>query len=183
VGGGTSAINQGRMFVQLRPRAERPPVMEVLQQLRRATAGQPGMRVFLNPIQNISFGARQSRTLYQYTLQGLRADELYDWSQRMEAALRRLPGLQDVNTDLQLNAPIMSVNVDRDRAASLGVSVDQVRQALYSAFGARQISTIFGASDSYSVILEALPRDQQDETGLSKIYLRSNTGKLVPLAG
>jgi len=183
VGGGSASINQGRMFVQLKPRAERAPVMDVLQQLRRSTAGQPGMRVFLNPIQNISFGARQSRTLYQYTLQGLRADELYSWAQRMETSLRRLPGLQDVNTDLQLHAPIMSVNVDRDRAASLGVSVDQVRQALYSAFGARQISTIFGASDSYSVILEALPRDQQDETGLSKIYLRSNTGRLVPLAG
>lgn len=183
VGGGSASINQGRMFVQLKPRAERAAVMDVLQQLRRSTAGQPGMRVFLNPIQNISFGARQSRTLYQYTLQGLRADELYSWAQRMETSLRRLPGLQDVNTDLQLHAPIMSVNVDRDRAASLGVSVDQVRQALYSAFGARQISTIFGASDSYSVILEALPRDQQDETGLSKIYLRSNTGRLVPLAG
>jgi HAE1 family hydrophobic/amphiphilic exporter-1 len=183
VGGGTQAINQGRMFVQLKPRAERGPVTEVLQQLRRQTGGIAGMRVFLNPIQNLNFGARQSRTLYQYTLQGLRQDELYAWAQRMEGTLRRLPQLQDVNTDLQLHAPIMSVNVDRDRAASLGVSVDQVRQALYSAFGARQISTIFGASDSYSVILEALPRDQQDESGLSKIYLRSNTGRLVPLAG
>ncbi|MBO1073178.1 efflux RND transporter permease subunit [Roseomonas marmotae] len=183
VGGGTQAINQGRMFVQLKPRAERPPVTEVLQQMRRQTAGIPGMRVFINPIQNLNFGARQSRTLYQYTLQGLRADELYAWAERMSASLRGLPELQDVNTDLQLNAPILSVNVDRDRAASLGVSVDQVRQALYSAFGARQISTIFGASDSYSVILEALPRDQQDESGLSKIYLRSSSGRLVPLAG
>ncbi|MBO1079155.1 efflux RND transporter permease subunit [Roseomonas haemaphysalidis] len=184
IGGGTgNASNQGRMFVQLKPREERPAVTEVLQQLRRQTAGIPGMRVYLNPIQNLNFGARQSRTLYQYTLQGLRADELYSWAERMQATLRRLPGLQDVNTDLQLNAPILSVNVDRDRAASLGVSVDQVRQALYSAFGARQISTIFGASDSYSVILEALPRDQQDEAGLSKIYLRSSTGRLVPLAG
>lgn len=181
-GNGNSG-NQGRMFVQLKPREQRGPVTEVLQQLRRQTAGIPGMRVFLNPIQNLNFGARQSRTLYQYTLQGLRADELYAWAERMQGALRRLPGLQDVNTDLQLNAPILSVNVDRDRAASLGVSVDQVRQALYSAYGARQISTIFGASDSYSVILEALPRDQQDETGLSKIYLRSSTGRLVPLAG
>ncbi|EHM01033.1 RND transporter, HAE1 family [Acetobacteraceae bacterium AT-5844] len=183
VGGGSQSINQGRMFIQLVPRKERGPVTQVIQELRRATSGQPGMRVFLNPIQNISFGARQSRTLYQYTLQGLRQDELYSWAQRMEDALRRLPELQDVNTDLQLHAPILSVNVDRDRAASLGVSVDQVRQALYSAFGARQISTIFGASDSYAVILEALPRDQQDESGLSKIYLRSSTGRLVPLTG
>ncbi len=183
ISGSSQALNQGRMFVQLKPRAERKPVGEIIQELRRATGGIPGMRVFYNPIQNLNFGARQSRTLYQYTLQGLRSDELYDWAGRMSEALRRLPGLQDVNTDLQMAAPILSVQVDRDRAAALGVTVDQVRQALYSAFGARQISTIFGASDSYAVILEALPRDQQDETGLSKIYLRSSSGRLVPLDG
>ncbi|EFH09858.1 efflux RND transporter permease subunit [Pseudoroseomonas cervicalis] len=183
ISGNSQALNQGRMFVQLKPRAERQPIGEIIQELRRSTAGIPGMRVFYNPIQNLNFGARQSRTLYQYTLQGLRSDELYDWAGRMTEALRRLPELQDVNTDLQLSAPILSVQVDRDRAAAVGVTVDQVRQALYSAFGARQISTIYGASDSYAVILEALPRDQQDETGLSKIYLRGSTGRLVPLDG
>ncbi|MFC4168480.1 efflux RND transporter permease subunit [Teichococcus aestuarii] len=183
IGGNSQALNQGRMFVQLKPRAERAPIGALIQELRRQTGGIPGMRVYFNPIQNLNFGARSSRTLYQYTLQGLRSEELYDWSERMATALRRLPELQDVNTDLQMAAPILSVNVDRDRAAALGVTVDQVRQALYSAYGARQISTIFGASDSYSVILEALPRDQQDESGLSKIYLRSSSGRLVPLAG
>ncbi|WBV42252.1 efflux RND transporter permease subunit [Pseudoroseomonas cervicalis] len=183
ISGNSQALNQGRMFVQLKPRAERKPVGEIIQELRRATGGIPGMRVFYNPIQNLNFGARQSRTLYQYTLQGLRSEELYDWAGRMTEALRRLPELQDVNTDLQLSAPILSVQVDRDRAAAVGVTVDQVRQALYSAYGARQISTIYGASDSYAVILEALPRDQQDETGLSKIYLRGSTGRLVPLDG
>jgi HAE1 family hydrophobic/amphiphilic exporter-1 len=183
VSGTSSAINQGRMFVQLKPRSERGAIGDVIQDLRRRTAAVPGIRTFLNPIQNLNFGARASRTLYQYTLQGLRADELYAWSDRMTEAMRKVPELQDVNSDLQMAAPILSVNVDRDRAAALGVSVDQVRQVLYSAFGARQISTIFGASDSYSVILEALPRDQQDESGLSKIYLRSSNGRLVPLAG
>jgi len=183
ISGSSSALNQGRMFVQLKPHTQRPPIGEVIQELRHQTAGIPGMRVFFNPIQNLNFGARPSRTLYQYTLQGLRADELYDWSQRMTAALHKLPELQDVNSDLQMAAPILAVNVDRDRAAALGVTVDQVRQALYSAYGARQISTIFGASDSYAVILEALPRDQQDEMGLSKIYLRASSGRLVPLAG
>ncbi|ONG58978.1 acriflavine resistance protein B [Pseudoroseomonas deserti] len=183
ISGNSQALNQGRMFVQLKPRAQRKPITEIIQELRRQTGGIPGMRVYYNPIQNLNFGARQSRTLYQYTLQGLRSEELYDWSQRMTEALHKLPELQDVNSDLQMAAPILSVNVDRDRAAALGVTVDQVRQALYSAFGARQISTIFGASDSYSVILEALPRDQQDEAGLSKIYLRGSSGRLVPLAG
>ncbi|MCV4939206.1 efflux RND transporter permease subunit, partial [Escherichia coli] len=91
---------------------------------------------------NINFGSRITRTQYLYTLQGLRLDELYDWAQRMEERLSHLPQLQDVNTDLQLNAPVVQVQVDRDRAAALGVSVEQVRQALFSAFGSRQISTI-----------------------------------------
>lgn len=180
--GGSASINQGRLFVELKPVSERPPMPEVVQQLRRQLGGIPGLRVFVNPIQNISFGARQSRTMYLYTLQGLRLDELYDWAQRIEDRLRRLPELQDVNTDLQLDSPVVQVTVDRDRAVLLGVSQDQVRQALYSAFGSRQISTIYGQANAYPVILEALPEDQRDETGLAKLYLRSNTGRLVPLS-
>ncbi|MBW6399831.1 efflux RND transporter permease subunit [Roseomonas sp. HJA6] len=180
--GGSASINQGRLFVELKPLGERPPMPQVLQRLRRELGGIPGLRVFVNPIQNINFGARQSRTLYLYTLQGLRLDELYDWAQRIEDRLRRLPELQDVNTDLQLDSPVVQVTVDRDRAVLLGVSQDQVRQALYSAFGSRQISTIFGQANAYPVILEALPEDQRDEAGLAKLYLRSNTGRLVPLS-
>ncbi len=180
--GGSASINQGRLFVELKPADERPPMPEIVQQLRRQLGGIPGLRVFVSPIQNISFGARQSRTLYLYTLQGLRLDELYDWAQRIEARLQRVPELQDVNTDLQLDSPVVQVTVDRDRAVLLGVSQDQVRQALYSAFGSRQISTIFGQANAYPVILEALPEDQRDENGLAKLYLRSNTGRLVPLS-
>ena len=180
--GQSLSINQGRMFIELKPRSERPPVQDVIQQLRRETSRVPGMQVFLQPIQNLNFGARQSRTLYIYTLQGLESGPLYDFSQRLAARLRSSPLLQDVNTDLQLDAPVVSVQVDRDRAAALGVNVDQVRQALYSAFGARQISTIYAQANAYPVIVEALPEDQRDETGLQKIYLRSNTGRLVPLS-
>jgi HAE1 family hydrophobic/amphiphilic exporter-1 len=180
--GGSVSINQGRMFIELKPRAERPPVGEVIQELRRAANATPGLRVFLTPIQNISFGARQSRTQYIYTLQGLRLEELYEWAPRLEQRLQRLPQLQDVNTDLQLDSPVVQVNVDRDRATALGVSVEQVRQALFSAFGARQISTIYGQANAYPVILEALPEDQRDESGLAKLYIRSNTGRLVPLS-
>jgi HAE1 family hydrophobic/amphiphilic exporter-1 len=183
VGGGTQAMNQGGMFVELKPRAERPAIGQVVQQLRREASAVPGMRVFLNPIQNISFGARQSRTLYVYTLQGLRQEELYDWAGRMTDRLRALPQLQDVSNDLQLAQPILQVEVDRDRAAALGVSVDQVRQALYSAYGARQISTIYGAAASYSVILDVAAGDQQDEADLSRLWLRASSGRLVPLAG
>jgi HAE1 family hydrophobic/amphiphilic exporter-1 len=182
VAGQTLTINQGRMFLTLKPRAERPPVQEVIQQLRRANAAVPGLTAYFQPIQNISFGARQSRTLYLHTLQGLSTEELYAWTPRVVSALRALPELQDVNTDLSLNNPIVSVTVDRDRAASLGVGLDQVRRALYSTFGGRQVSTIYGASDSYQVILEALPEDQRDEVALGRIYLRGNGNALVPLS-
>jgi hydrophobic/amphiphilic exporter-1 (mainly G- bacteria), HAE1 family len=180
--GGSISINQGRMFVELRPRDHRPPVQQVMQELRREAGQFPGLRVFLNPIQNINFGARQTRTQYLYTLHGLRLEELYDWAQRLEKRLEHLPQLQDVNTDLQLDAPVVQVQVDRDRATALGVTVEQVRQALFSAFGSRQISTIYGQANAYPVVLEALPEDQRDETGLAKIYLRSATGRLVPLS-
>jgi len=183
VGGGGEALNQGRMFVELKPRGERPPVAEVVQQLRQEASTVPGMRVFLNPIQNLSFGARRSRTLYNYTMQGLRQDELYDWAERMTDRLRALPQLQDVNNDLQLAQPILQVEVNRDRAAALGVTVDQVRQALYSAFGSRQISTIYAAAASYAVILDVPAADQRDEADLSRIWLRSSGGQLVPLSG
>jgi len=180
--GGSISINQGRLFVELKPRADRPPVQQVIQDLRRTANAYPGLRVFMQPIQNINFGARQTRTQYLYTLQGLKLEELYEWAPRLEAQLLKLPQLQDVNTDLQLDSPVVQVNVNRDRATALGVSVDQVRQALFSAFGARQISTIYGQANAYPVILEALPEDQRDEQGLSKLYLRSVTGRLVPLS-
>ncbi|APT58410.1 efflux RND transporter permease subunit [Roseomonas gilardii] len=180
--GNSLSINQGRMYVELKPRDQRPPIGEVVQQLRRATARVPGLSVYLQPIQNLSFGARQARTLYIYTLQGLDSDTLYDFSEKLAARLRRLPQLQDVNTDLTLDAPVVSVQVDRERAAALGVNIDQVRQALYSAFGARQISTIYAQANAYPVIVEALPEDQRNEDGLDKIYLRASGGKLVPLS-
>ena len=180
--GGSISINQGRMFLELKPRKERPPVEQVIQDLRRTANATPGLRVFIQPIQNISFGARQTRTQYIYTLQGLRLEELYEWAPRLEQRLQGLAQLQDVNTDLQLDSPVVQVNVDRDRATALGVSVEQVRQALFSAFGARQISTIYGQANAYPVILEALPEDQRDESGLAKLYIRSSAGRLVPLS-
>jgi HAE1 family hydrophobic/amphiphilic exporter-1 len=180
--GGSISINQGRLFVELKPADQRPGIVQVIQQLRRETSQIPGLRVFVQPIQNLNFGSRQTRTLYLYSLQGLRLDELYDWAQRMEQQLLKIPLLQDVNTDLQIDSPVVQVNVNRDRATSLGVSVDAVRQALFSAFGARQISTLYGQANAYQVILEALPEDQRDETGLAKLYIRSNTGRLVPLS-
>ncbi len=178
---GGNSINSGRMFVVLKPREERVGAGEVIQQLRRQLAGIPGMAVFMQPVQNLRIGGRQSKSLYQYTIQGLDLDELYQWSGRLERALHDIPILQDVTSDLQLNSPQAYVHVDREKAATLGIGVDQVRSTLYSAFGQRQVSTIYTPSNDYQVLIELAPKYQVGDDALSRIYVRSTTGKLVPL--
>ncbi|MCC7167984.1 MAG: efflux RND transporter permease subunit [Rhodospirillales bacterium] len=177
----SNAVNTGRMFINLKPRAERPPVGEVIQRLRGKLNAVPGINVFLQPVQNLNVGGRTSKSLYQYTIQGIDLDELYDWAGKLEAALRKEAILQDVTSDMQLNAPQLLVDIDRDKASSLGVAIDQVRSTLYSAYGSRQVSTIYTPINDYQVIVEVDPRYQQDAESLSKIYLRANSGKLVPL--
>ncbi|CAO3406439.1 efflux RND transporter permease subunit [Azospirillum largimobile] len=182
VGVGGSTGNQGRMFITLKPRDQRPAIGEVIQQLRRQVNGIPGMAVYMQPVQNLRIGGRASKSLYQYTIQGLDLDELYQWSARLEQTLHGLPILQDVTSDLQLNNPQAYVHIDREKAATLGIGVDQVRSTLYSAFGQRQVSTIYTPSNDYQVLIELEPRYQGDDSSLSRIYVRSaTTGKLVPL--
>ncbi|MFD1627624.1 efflux RND transporter permease subunit [Azospirillum griseum] len=181
VGVGGNTGNQGRMFIVLKPRDERPPVAEIIQQIRRQVNGIPGMAVYMQPVQNLRIGGRQSKSLYQYTIQALDLDELYQWSAKLEGSLRAMPKLQDVTSDLQLNNPQAFVRIDREKAATLGVGVDLVRSTLYSAFGQRQVSTIYTPSNDYQVLIELEPKYQQDDSALSRIYVRSSTGKLVPL--
>ncbi len=178
---GGNSINSGRMFIVLKPRSERPGAGEVIQQLRRELAGIPGMAVFMQPVQNLRIGGRASKSLYQYTIQGLELRELYQWAERLERALHDIPILQDVTSDLQLNSPQAYVHVDREKAATLGIGVDQVRSTLYSAFGQRQVSTIYTPSNDYQVLIELQPKFQEDDGALSRIYVRSSSGKLVPL--
>jgi hydrophobic/amphiphilic exporter-1 (mainly G- bacteria), HAE1 family len=180
-GAGSSTVNSGRMFVSLKPRNERPPVSEVIQQLRRQVGGLPGFAVFMQPIQNLRLGGRSSKSLYQYTVQALNTGELYEWAERMEGAMRADPLLQDISSDLQLNNPQAFVHIDREKAATLGVAVDQVRATLYSAFGQRQASTIYTPANDYQVIIELDPRRQRADTDLSRIFVRSAGGKLIPL--
>jgi hydrophobic/amphiphilic exporter-1 (mainly G- bacteria), HAE1 family len=173
--------NSGRMFVTLKPRGERPPVREVIQQLRAKTGPLVGVQVFFQPDQSLRIGGRSSKSMYQYTVQGISLDELYVWSDRLMASLRKIPILQDVTSDLQLNNPQAFIRVDRDKAATLGVGIDQVRSTLYSAFGQRQISTIYTPSNSYAVLMELAPKYQEDSESLSRIYVRSASNKLIPL--
>ncbi|NUB28158.1 efflux RND transporter permease subunit [Azospirillum brasilense] len=178
---GGNSVNTGRMFVVLKPRSERPPAGEVIQQLRRQLSGIPGFAVYMQPVQNLRIGGRSSKSQYQYTIQGLNPEELYVWSGRLERALNDISILQDVTSDLQLNSPQAYVHVDREKAATLGIGVDQVRSTLYSAFGQRQVSTIYTPTNDYQVLIELAPKYQQDDNALSRIYVRSGSGKLVPL--
>jgi HAE1 family hydrophobic/amphiphilic exporter-1 len=182
INGGSGAQNTGRMFVNLKPRGERQPMKQVLEGLRKKTREVPGITVFLRPVQNLQLGGRQSKSQYQYILQSVKADELSDWAARVQEKLRNDPLFRDVTTDAQLRGLQASVRIDRDRANTLGVSIEAVRTALYSAFGERQVSTIYTPVDSYQVIMELAPEAKQDERALSGVYVRSSTGALVPLS-
>ncbi|HKW52686.1 MAG TPA: multidrug efflux RND transporter permease subunit [Stellaceae bacterium] len=181
--GFSPAFNNGRNFIELKPRSERKlDADEVIQQLRREVAREPGMNVFFQSLQNIQLGGRLSKSTYQYTIQDGDVDELYRIAPRLQERISQLPGFQDVNSDLQLRNRQAIVDVDRDKAAQLGITIDQVKNTLYSAFGTRQISTIYQPANDYQVILEVDPRFQRDPTDLSRLYLRAASGISVPLA-
>jgi hydrophobe/amphiphile efflux-1 (HAE1) family protein len=176
------ALNNGRLFIQLRPFAARNrSANQIIQELRPKLAVVPGMRVFMQPLQNIQLGGRLAKGQYQYTLQGVDPDELYHYSQVMQERVAQIPGILDVNSDLQLLNRQVIVDINREKASQLGISVDQVRNAFFSAFSSRQISNIYTASNDYQVILEVNPLYQRDPSDLSKIYLRGTSGLPVPL--
>jgi len=180
--GGDGAQNTGRLFLNLKPRAERAPMKEVVEGLRRKLRDVPGITVFMRPIQNLQLGGRQSKAQYQYILQSVTAAELSDWAGRLQDAMRGDPLFRDVTSDSQLKGLQASLKIDRERANTLGVSIDAVRNALYSAFGERQVSTIYTSVDSYQVIMEVAPEAKQDESAFSAIFVRSSNGTLVPLS-
>ena len=179
VGGGT--MNQGRVSLRLKPRGSRPAADAVIRELMPKLNNIPGIRTYLQVPPVIRIGGRTTKTQYQFTLQSADIQALYDNAAKLEAALRRLPTLQDVTTDLQIKNPQVSVRIDRDRATSLGVSVQQIEQALYDAYGSRQVSTIYTPNNQYWVIIELLPEYQRDPSALQLLYLRSERGNLVPL--
>jgi len=180
--GSTAAGNQGRMFIRLKDRRERRlSADEVIQELRVKAAAIPGIRIFLQNPPPIRIGGQLTKSLYQLTLQGPDTDDLYRRSTQLEAKLRELPGLQDVTSDLQIRNPQVDVSIDRDRALALGVSAQQIEDALFSSFGNRWISTIYAPTNEYRVLLELVPERQREATDLSALYVRSIGGSLVPL--
>jgi hydrophobic/amphiphilic exporter-1 (mainly G- bacteria), HAE1 family len=180
--GPNSAGNQGRIFMRLKDRSERKlSADEVIQELRVKAAAVPGIRIFLQNPPPIRIGGQLTKSLYQLTLQGPDTDELYRRAAELEVKLRGVKSLQDVTSDLQIQNPQLEVSLDRDRALALGVSAQQVEDALYSAFGNRWISTIYAPNNEYRVLLELLPEEQRDATDLTALYVRSASGSLVPL--
>ncbi|PYP17413.1 MAG: acriflavine resistance protein B [Gemmatimonadetes bacterium] len=179
VGGGT--MNQGRLSIRLKPVGDRLPAAEIARELAPKLNSVPGIRTYLSLPPSIRIGGRPTKTLYQFTLQSADIDALYDNAAKLERVLRGIPTLQDVTTDLQIKNPQVSVRIDRDRATSLGITVQQIEQALYDAYGSRQVSTIYTPNNQYWVILELLPEYQRDPSALQLLYLRSQKGNLVPL--
>ncbi len=174
--------NSGRIFIRLKPLSERTlSADQVIQELRPKLNSIPGIRAFPQNPPPIRIGGQLSKSLYQLTLQSPDTDELYRRAPDLEAKLREVPGLQDVTSDLQITNPQVNVEIDRDRALALGVTAQQVEDALYTAFGNRWISTIYAPNNEYRVIMELEPDFQRDATDLSLLYIRSSGGALVPL--
>ena len=180
--GGGGSQNTGRLFINLKPRGEREPMKAVVEGLRKKLREVPGVSVFMRPIQNLQLGGRQSKAQYQYILQSVTADELSAWASKLQEPMRADPMFRDVTSDSQLRGLQASLQIDRDRANTLGVSINAVRSALFSAFGERQVSTIYTSVDSYQVIMEVAPEAKQDESAFNNIYVRSSNGSLVPLS-
>ena len=179
---GTGTGNMGRMMIRLRPRGQRPHVDQVIQELRGPLNGVPGIRAFPQNPPPIRIGGMMTKSQYQFTLQSPDANQLYESAQQLEDKLQELPALQDVTSDLQLKNPQLKVQISRDRAAALGITAGQIEDALNSSYGARQVSTIYAPNNAYRVIVELADEYQMDPDALSKLYVRSNSGSLVPLS-
>ena len=181
-GGPNSLGNSGRMLVALKPREERDAQVAVLARLRREANVVTGMEIFFQPIQNINLGGKLAKSQYQYTLQSNDTESLYRVAPQLRDRIAKINGLRDVTTDLYIKNPQVTVEVDREKSAVYGVSVDQVRQELYNAFGSRQVATIYTPANDYQVILETLPEFQNNPNDLNSIYLKTTNGTTVPLS-
>ncbi|OYV74016.1 MAG: hypothetical protein B7Z74_02960 [Deltaproteobacteria bacterium 21-66-5] len=184
VGGGgfTQSSNQGRMFISLKPLGTRLSANAFIAEMRAKLGKVPGMVVYMSNPPAIQIGGRVAKGQYQFTLQSVDVQSLYPVAQQLLDSVKTLPSVQDVSSDLQLGNPQASIEIDRERAASLGVTAQQVETALYDAYGSRQVSTIYTPNNEYWVVMELEPRYQTDLSALSLLYIRSNTGALVPLS-
>jgi HAE1 family hydrophobic/amphiphilic exporter-1 len=181
-GGPNTVGNSGRMLVALKPRDERDSQPQILDRLRQSANIVPGISIFFQPIQNINLGGKLSKSQYQYTLTSNDTTTLYSVAPQLRDKMAKIPGLLDVTTDLYVKNPQVTIEIDREKAAVYGVSIDTVRQELYNAFGVRQVATIYSPVNSYQVILETMPEFQVGPDDLARIFLKTTNGTVVPLS-
>ncbi len=181
--GGGGARNTGRFFVQLKPISVRKMTADqVIGRLRRKLAAVPGATLYLQAVQDVRVGGRLTNALYQYTLMDENLEELNAWGPRLLQTMRKNPQLRDVSADQQTKGLELNVAIDRDTAGRLGIQAAQIDDALYSAFGQRQVSTMYRQMNQYHVVLEVAPEFQDNPDALKQIYVHSSTGQLVPLS-
>jgi HAE1 family hydrophobic/amphiphilic exporter-1 len=182
-GGGGSGRNTGRIFIILKPKSDRAKMSKVMEGLRNKFKEIPGLQVYMRPVQNLQLGGRSSKSRYQFTLQSVGFEGVNEWSDKLMQKMRVDPMFRDVTSDSQLKGLNVKINIDREKAASAGVSIADIRSALYSSYGEKQVSTIYTPVNTYYVIMEAADEDRQYETDLNKIYVRGRaTDKLIPLS-
>ena len=178
---GRGSMNQGMVVARFGPRSERPHVDQIIQDLRPALAKIPGINTFLMNPPTIPIGGQFTKSQYQFTLQSPDTRELYASAPKLEQEIRKIPGLQDVTSDLLMKNPQVNIEIDRDMASAKGVSAAQIEDAMYTAYGSRQISTIYAPNNAYRVVMELKPEFQLEPSALSMLYVRSSNGQLVPL--
>jgi len=181
-GGANQSLNQGRLLIGLKPRGQRKNVDDIIAELRPKLSRVPGMVTFMQNPPAIQIGGRVAKSLYQFTMQSSDISTLYPAAQRLITEAQKSKLLQDVTSDLMLGNPQASIQIDRERAASLGVNATQIEMALYDAYGSRQVSTIYTPNNEYWVVMELLPQYQLDLSALSLLYVQSKNGTLVPLS-
>src|SRR6266849_3487958 len=181
-GGPNPTNNYARLFIALKPKSERKESSTaIIQRLRRSVSVVPGMNVYFQNVQNINLTGRISKSEYQYTLQSSDTEALYRIAPQLRDKIAKIEGLRDVNTDLYVTNPQMSIDIDREKAAVYGISIDQIRQELYDAYGNRQVATIYTATNDYQVILESQKQFQADPSELAHLYVKAANGQMVPL--
>jgi HAE1 family hydrophobic/amphiphilic exporter-1 len=181
-GGPNPTANYGRLFIGLKPQGQREPATVIIARLRQKAMQVPGLQAIFQSIQNLSIGGRPSKSQYQYTMQSGDTEALYRLAPEMSEKIAKVPGLLDVTTDLYIKNPQMTVEIDREKAAVYGITVDQVRNQLYNAYGARQVGTIYMPSNDYQIILEAQPQFRVDPSDISKLYMKTANNQTIPIA-
>ena len=182
-GGASSGYNTGRIFIILKPKGDRAKMAQVMEGLRNKFKEIPGLQVYMRPVQNLQLGGKNSKSRYQFTLQSVGFEGVNEWADKLMQKMRTDLLFRDVTSDSQLKGLNVKINIDREKAASAGVTIADIRTALYSAYGERQVSTIYTPVNTYYVILEAAEEDRQYETDLNKIFVRGRaTDKLIPLS-